>query len=54
MAANRRTPLLLHTTCRIVAEVLSDNLLTVDEERIKDIVVLKTILGGQVVYEKAE
>ena len=32
--------------------VLSDDLLTVPEEKIKDIEVLKTIIGGKIVYER--
>jgi predicted amidohydrolase YtcJ len=34
--------------------ILSDDLLTIDEENIKDIVVLKTMAGGRVVYEKVQ
>jgi hypothetical protein len=31
--------------------VLSDNLLTMDPDRIKDVAVLTTVVGGKVVYE---
>jgi predicted amidohydrolase YtcJ len=34
--------------------ILSDDLLTIDEENIKNIVVLKTMVGGRVVYEKVQ
>ena len=31
--------------------VLSDNLITMDPDGIKDVTVVKTIVGGKVVYE---
>jgi predicted amidohydrolase YtcJ len=34
--------------------VLSDDILAVEQERIKDIKILKTIVGGQLVYEASE